>query len=241
MTNLTVYGYYYRGVDLRDMNELHLHLLLVPKCADIKEYERMFHFVSEKRQKRISKFFRVQDKLVSLLTGLFVRYNVSAETGIHACDLLFEYGKYGKPHLNNMNGYHFSVSHTNNIIAFASSDKKIGIDIEMLNRNDVSFIEMADLYFTSCEAEYIRNSECPERSFLEIWTRKEAYVKCSGRGLGQSLNSFDVLKKSDKYKIFTFNCKDFIMSVCCKSRYDNISIIEHDIKMLMNYWNGKDS
>lgn len=221
------------------MNELHLHLLSVPECADITEYEKMFHFVSEKRQKRISRFFRVQDKLVSLLTGLFVRYHVSAETGIHTGDLLFEYGRYGKPHLHNMDGYHFSVSHTNNMIAFASSGEKIGIDIEITNRNSVSFIEIADLYFTLNEAEYIRNSVYPERSFLEIWTRKEAYVKCSGRGLGQSLDSFDVLKKSDKYIMFTFNHKDFIMSVCCNRRYDNISIIEHDMETLMNYWNRK--
>lgn len=221
------------------MNELHLHILSVPEYADITEYEKMLHFVSDKRQKHISRFVHAQDKLVSLLTGLFIRYNISAETGIHTSDLLFEYGRYGKPHLHNVNDYHFSVSHTNNMIAFASSTDKIGIDIEASNRNDISFIETADLYFTSGEAEYIKSNVYPEISFLEIWTRKEAYVKCSGKGLGQSLDSFDVLQKSDKYKMFTLNHRNFIMSVCCSNKYDNVSIIEHDMEVFMNYWNRK--
>lgn len=221
------------------MNELHLHILSVPECADITEYKKMFHFVSEKRQKRISRFLHMQDKLVSLFTGLFIRYHISAETGIYTDDLMFEYGKYGKPHLHNVSNYHFSVSHTNNIIAFASSGDKIGIDIETSNRADIPFVETADLHFTSGEADYIRNSTYPAKSFLEIWTRKEAYVKCSGKGLSQPLDSFDVLKKSDKYKLFTLSQKNFIVSVCCINKYDNVSIIEHDMKMLLNYWNKK--
>lgn len=221
------------------MNELHLHILSVPKHADITEYKKMIHFVSDKRQKHIGKSVHARDRLVSLFTGLFIRYHISMETGIHTSDLLFEYGRYGKPHLQNMNDYHFSVSHTDNMIAFASSSDKIGIDIETSDRNDISFIETADLYFTSGEAEYIKNNAYPETSFFEIWTRKEAYVKCSGRGLGQSLDSFDVLQKSDKYNMFTLNQRNFIMSVCCSNKHDNVSIIEDDMEIFMNYWNKK--
>jgi 4'-phosphopantetheinyl transferase len=226
-------------VDLKNMNGLHLHILSVPECADITEYENMLHFVSEKRQERIRRFLCMQDRLVSLFTGLFVRYRISAETGIYTDDLTFEYGEYGKPYLQNVNDYYFSVSHASNMIAFASSDDEIGIDIETSNRTDISFVEIADLQFTSGEAEYIRNSVYPEKSFLEIWTRKEAYVKCSGRGLSQPLDSFDVLNKLDRYKIFTLNQNGFIVSVCCTDRYDNVSIVEHDLKSLLNYWNKK--
>ena len=68
----------------------------------------------------------------------------------------------------------FSISHSENVVAVAVSEREIGVDVEKIRevRGGV-----AKRFFTESEIEYVGNDSA---RFFEIWTKKEAYAKVKG-------------------------------------------------------------
>ncbi|HTP52950.1 MAG TPA: 4'-phosphopantetheinyl transferase superfamily protein [Anaeromyxobacteraceae bacterium] len=89
----------------------------------------------------------------------------------------------GKPEVRG--GPHFSLSHSGELALCAvSSSGRVGVDLERL-RPVGEADEMARRWFGDQEREAYRQAlrQRPESAFLEVWTRKEAYLKAVGAGL----------------------------------------------------------
>jgi 4'-phosphopantetheinyl transferase len=107
-------------------------------------------------------------------------------------EVVFEYGEFGKPALD---GRHesklcFNVSHTDTLLAIAiSTDIDVGIDIEPMSRT-TEHDDLVARYF--CQSEQAAFDELAAhlrpRTFLNAWTRKEAYLKAVGTGLSEGLD-----------------------------------------------------
>lgn len=121
--------------------------------------------------------------------------------------ITFEKGEYGKPYIKERPDFHFNISHTSGAVVIAVAENEVGVDIEKPHEVDMRIIRR----FTVGEAEYIGTSN---QRFLEIWTKKEAFLKQSGRGLSQKLNSFDVLEQKNAERLETFKIGEYIISVC---------------------------
>lgn len=92
-------------------------------------------------------------------------------------------GTYGKPDFRTC-GYHFSLSHTDGVAAAVLSDRVVGIDIESYDHElPKDRMERLMRRFFPEEQALIREASSPSRMFIEIWAKKEAMVKHSGRGL----------------------------------------------------------
>ena len=90
----------------------------------------------------------------------------------------------GKPMVRGDKIY-FSKSHSGEYVVFAVSDRPIGIDIELIREIDAKVLEVV---MNKCEIAYIlENKELVNRRFFEIWTKKEAYIKCYGKYLKDML------------------------------------------------------
>lgn len=198
-------------------------LIYIDEKKEFSYYKQYLHLVSKRRQDKISRFHFDYDKTVSLLTGLFIRNEVSHHLGIVPSNIEFGYGEYGKPHVINSCNYHFSVSHSGNAIVFVCDSSPIGIDIEQIA--DVNLM-IAKRFFAYNEYEYIINSEQPEIAFYRIWTSKEAYIKMLGLGLSKLLKSFDVLDKRITCSLATKQVAEYIITVCSENTVINDIIIE---------------
>lgn len=93
-----------------------------------------------------------------------------------------------------VDGGYVSISDTKGFWACALSDVPVGIDMEELSRK-VSPSVVKKLH--AAEREYLSvlsegSSEWQEE-FLSIWTKKEAYSKYKGKGLGLGFSGFCVL------------------------------------------------
>ena len=160
--------------------------------------------VSQKRRERILRFRKDEDKLICTMTGFLIRKVISEKLGISFDKIDFEYNKYGKPHLKGFPDYHFSVSHSGNLIVFVESEKPVGIDTEKVTPMREGVMKRC---FTENEKKYVKRDE----DFFRIWTSKEAYVKMLGTGLSSSLKSFDVYDEN-------------IMKLLCHTVYENYMI-----------------
>jgi 4'-phosphopantetheinyl transferase len=88
--------------------------------------------------------------------------------------------------------FDFSISHCGPYVGVAFADAACGLDLEVAGRSvDLSVARR----FAAVERDYILTAPpalAPER-FLEVWVKKEAYLKWLGQGLGAGLGSFSVL------------------------------------------------
>lgn len=109
----------------------------------------------------------------------------------------FTYRENGKPELalgpiDRPLGFNLAHAGEWAVCALAPT-KQVGIDIEN-ERRDIALIEIANSYFSVGEGRALRSLPESDQasSFLACWTRKEAYLKSTGEGLGASLAAFEV-------------------------------------------------
>ena len=98
--------------------------------------------------------------------------------------------EYGKPYLVDFPDMAFNLSHSGNKLVIAiAKNHELGIDIETCKpRKNLS--ALVEKCFAETEQHYWQ--QLPDAlkvsSFYQFWTRKEAFVKATGRGIALGLN-----------------------------------------------------
>lgn len=102
---------------------------------------------------------------------------------IRPCDIPIALGTTGKPFLP-QEEIHFSISHTERVVAGVFSKQPVGIDLEQERKLD--FPALARRFFSPEEVSFVEASES-STDFFRLWCAREAAIKGDGRGLGQLL------------------------------------------------------
>lgn len=104
--------------------------------------------------------------------------------------LLFAVGANGKPYLPEYPQWTFNLSHSGNYFALAvARECRLGIDLEVA-RSRSNLAGLVNKCFAAEEIacwEALPNEERIS-AFYRFWTRKEAFVKATGRGIALGLN-----------------------------------------------------
>lgn len=129
--------------------------------------------------------FVIRKGLLKFLLAKYLTTNIASTE--------FTEGNNKKPILatNNM-GLHFNSSHSGNFIVIAIAKQEIGIDIEHIN-TAFNYQEILSAIFSNDEINYILNSKNASESFYQLFTRKEAIVKASSKGITDSIKNVPVL------------------------------------------------
>jgi len=124
----------------------------------------------------------------------FLRSVVARYLGTQPEGLRFSYGAFGKPALEPEHALRFNLSHSNEVALLAVTlDAELGVDVEHI-RADFASEDIARRFFSRAEVDVFNALPPEERvaAFFRCWTRKEAYIKATGRGMSQPLDGFDV-------------------------------------------------
>jgi len=103
-------------------------------------------------------------------------------------------GKFGKPFLAD-GKFSFSVTHSENVYGIVASRVNVGADIQIFDPNR-DYMKIAHRWFNPAELEFLASSADKEDTFYEIWTRKEAYAKFTGKGLS-SITQIPTVKNGE--------------------------------------------
>lgn len=87
---------------------------------------------------------------------------------------------------------HFSVSHSGDWWSCLFSDSNVGLDIEE-RRSIKNYEAIAKRFFTYGEHQYVL--DYGQEGFFQIWVRKEAYLKYTGKGISGGLSTFSVVQE----------------------------------------------
>lgn len=138
------------------------------------------------RAPQLRRRFIVSRAILRRLLSIYLRVAVS--------ELRLGYGAHGKPYVASVSGLCFNLSHAEDTVMYAfASQREVGIDIESTTR-DVDIEGVARQAFSpiECEALTSLSPDARRAAFFRIWTRKEAYVKARGDGLGYPTRTFSV-------------------------------------------------
>lgn len=109
-----------------------------------------------------------------------------------------------------------SATHTDNIVLVAVSTNEIGIDCEEKTRRIRHIGRLAGSFFSPAEIMSLEGlcDEDKRLQFLNIWVKKESYVKLTGIGLS-GIRDIDTLSLPD-HIVFTEKVlgDDYIVSIC---------------------------
>jgi 4'-phosphopantetheinyl transferase len=103
-------------------------------------------------------------------------------------ELRFRHGPSGKPFLDadgRAHHLHFNLSHSHEFALYAVAyDLEVGIDVERLEPN-LADEEIAKRFFSRQQLDdlHARPAALLTRTFFELWTAQEAYLKARGEGL----------------------------------------------------------
>jgi 4'-phosphopantetheinyl transferase len=151
--------------------------------------------VGERHTAERFRFWRDRDHFVvarGILRMILGRY-----LNVEPAHLRFIYGSHGKPALGrpfSAKNLLFNVSHSTGLALFAiASGRRVGVDVEFL-RVPLASGHIPEHFFSPNEVAALRAlpQDQQAHAFYVGWTRKEAYLKARGDGLGHRLDEFEV-------------------------------------------------
>lgn len=83
-----------------------------------------------------------------------------------------------KPYFKDYPDIRFSISHSGGLVVLAMAETEVGIDVEEIKERN--YTPIVNRQFSEGE----KREACDLTGFLRVWTRKEAYLKLTGEGLG---------------------------------------------------------
>ncbi|NOZ57755.1 MAG: 4'-phosphopantetheinyl transferase superfamily protein [Calditrichaeota bacterium] len=156
-----------------------------------------FRFLSDDERKRAFRFHFDRDRRRFSVARGALRQILGAYLALEPSAIRFGYSDHGKPFLAGPDtglDLRFNVSHSDDVALVAvTQGREVGIDVEKL-RPEFAGLEIAERFFSPAEVDALRSLplELQSRGFFNCWTRKEAFVKATGKGLSFPLRAFDV-------------------------------------------------
>lgn len=196
-------------------------------CADIASadahtYQSLYAKASPQRKNRADRYLRQEDKLRTVTAAALLKSVLDAE------DDQIAKNDFGKPYLKNRRDIHFNLSHSGRFVVLAWGDTELGVDVQQHDPSaDLNSIGMQ--FFTNDELQYVQGDIC---RFYEIWTKKESYLKYTGRGLRGGLRGFSVLKPGSSIRYFYRTLgADYSLSLCTEDHEFETTLL--DVQQLL--------
>ncbi len=151
----------------------HLHLL-----------DKISLWLSEDEKVRGSKYHQLKDRQRFTVSRGLQRYILAQYTSKQASDLQFTLGDNKKPLIAGST-LQYNITHARDYILLAVSNGQIGADVEHIDPA-FNFSDILPAHFSPQEIAFIAQQDSQLR-FYRLWTRKEAFLKATGQGLGEHL------------------------------------------------------
>jgi 4'-phosphopantetheinyl transferase len=121
-----------------------------------------------------------------------LREVLGAAVGARPAEVVIRYGEHGKPRIDSNEGLEFNLSHSGSLALLVLGLCPVGADIERHKRR--RWADVARRFYAPGEQQqlFAPPEAGQEARFFRIWTCKEAFLKCTGEGLGRSLRSYEM-------------------------------------------------
>ncbi len=211
-----------------------------------------WQILSDDRKNKVQKYRCTIDKIHCIYSEILLKYMLWKYCKLPSDNLEYKYNTYGKPYLKMYPEILFSISPSNDWIICALADTQVGIDVE---EKIYEIDGLAERFYSKEEYEYV-DSLCDLTKydeFIKIWTLKESYIKCIGKGMSIPLNLFGFKCSQDEIKLYRNGICDetymfysqklddmYHMSICVENeKYNSEIILVSKSELLSAYRDNK--
>lgn len=130
-----------------------------------------------------------------LISRVLVKIVLADKLGILAHEVNIQLHSNGKPFVQGNKAVYFNLSHSADVIILAVTEEgEIGVDVEEVD-HEFEWMRV-DSVLDLSEIEWIKENELIDpfsiyQRFFQIWTLKEAYIKCTGHGMSSHLKKLN--------------------------------------------------
>jgi 4'-phosphopantetheinyl transferase len=158
-------------------------LLPLHEQADTVYCEAWANALNAAERAQADRFRRSEDRTRYIAAHALTRVMLAMAIGEAPRGLLLAAGPHGKPFLQDRDGVHFNLTHTDGLVACALHDAPVGCDAEPSDR--VVDAGVLDLLAAGERGWLlgVRSGQPRNQAFIRLWVAKEAFVKCLGLGL----------------------------------------------------------
>lgn len=213
--------------------------------------QQLAQTLSRDERLRAERFYSERDRLHFIVGRGLLRTILGRYLGLEPSRLHFCYSAYGKPSLDpkgfeNSSGLAlFNLAHSHGLALYAiTHQRKVGVDLEYIRPIEAD--QIVEQFFSARERAVFRSLPTSQKqeAFFNCWTRKEAYLKASGRGLDGPLDKIEVsLAPGEPTKLLSIAgdhqeaCRWFIQTLAPAPGYVAAIAVEgHSLQF--KYWDG---
>lgn len=174
-------------------NEVHIWSTSLSMKAD--ELDVAKSLLSPEEAARAARFHLALHRDRFIASHSWLRNILSLYLDIASSTISYSYTEHKKPYLSPIHHkqLYFNLTHSADMAACAISiDQELGVDIEKMGSESKE--DLAKRFFSQTEHSLISEGSHESRitRFYQIWVRKEAILKATGKGLSTPLNQFSV-------------------------------------------------
>jgi Phosphopantetheinyl transferase len=165
-----------------------IYLASVKPLEEEARFERLLRTVQAARREKLALLKNAGARRLSLGAGLLLNAALAAE-GLRAEETATT--EYGKPFFPALPDFHFSLSHSGEMVMCAVSSAPVGCDLEKKRCFDP---RLARRFFHPSESAWLFSLPDGDQrtAFFRLWTCKESYMKAVGLGFALPMNEFAV-------------------------------------------------
>lgn len=149
--------------------------------------------IDSQRYEKVMRIRAPEARVRSLLGGFLLQTAVkeALQSEKEALSLPLTYGPQEKPYLAEHPNLYFNLSHSGTVAVCALCDEEVGVDVQEYRKMKAG---VAERFFTAQEKARLKalehHGEEYERLFFRMWSVKESYIKFTGLGMKQGLDTF---------------------------------------------------
>lgn len=162
-----------------------VHVWRIDIGQNLQSLKKLTQLLNPAESLRAGKYKQQKDNQRFIVSRAAQRIILGRYLQTPPAELEFILGDNKKPYLLGNDGdvLHYNLSHSGNWIVLAVAQSPLGADVEFVDPA-FPFQDILEDNFSREEVDYIGTST--ER-FFALWTRKEAFLKATGQGLGDHL------------------------------------------------------
>ena len=184
-------------VEVTPLSEDEVHVWLASLDRRQSELKFFESILTEDEIDRANRFHFQKDRERFVTGRGMLRVILNSYLGVPAGEILFSYGRRGKPALQPQVGgqaIEFNLAHSDGTAIYAITlNRPVGVDIESI-KCEFPVDTVAEHCFSTAELSAFRGLplQMQRIAFFKCWTRKEAFIKALGDGLSCPLADLDV-------------------------------------------------
>ena len=163
---------------------------------------------------------------IRLLAYALCTYAVKEVFDISIRGIDWKTGKNGRPYLSPYPEIDINLSHSGSVVACGVGMNEVGVDVQKMAKKPSD--ALIRRICTPDEQRWIEeNYLCRAERFTQLWALKESYLKCTGNGLSESMNTFTcyvsqhgiVSDVEERYNFHIYQLKpDYYAALCTEGK-----------------------